>query len=264
MSLKLIITNTATLKPNIPNASELNSLARKVGDFEGVFPIHVTDVDTGTRQITIADGPTNLILLQVQPGDKVVIEGGDAEGEYTVDTVDGPKKLTVVEAIADATSGKMNIFISVPTEITLPATLESKVIPAGGSTTLTIEKENLLKEWLNAEPNAVSDLQALVDKGYVQVEAVPSGRVAGNDIMAQVAAIESNKGEMVGTAEMAAETSVAVVFDEPLQTDEYTVSVTATASIAGDVWVTDKLATGFTINIGASHTGTFDWAVALT
>jgi hypothetical protein len=158
---------------------------------------------------------------------------------------------------------KLTITNASGAELTLPPTLESKVLADSASEEFIIETNNLRKEWLNNDPSMVKDIQALVDAGDVTVAVEGLQTSVINDVLAMVESATAAAGTLKGTASIAAATSVAVTFDDALSTDEYNVQLTALEdnSVEGPLWVSDKLTTGFTINIGASWTGDVDWVV---
>jgi hypothetical protein len=76
----------------------------------------VSNIDSVTKTITISSG--DLKDPRVQNLDIIVIVGGLAAGEYTVDTIISDKIFTVNETIPNATSGSIGVFYRSGAEIT--------------------------------------------------------------------------------------------------------------------------------------------------
>ena len=78
--------------------------------FTDAFPATITNVDSGTKTITLEGGSRLQNGWQAQKGDIVEIVGGDAQGDYTIDEVLSQTEMSVVESIPNASSGDVTIY----------------------------------------------------------------------------------------------------------------------------------------------------------
>ena len=66
---------------------------------------------------------------------------------------------------------------------------------------------------------------------------------------------------LTGSGQFSAATSVAVLFDVAEPNTSYRVSVTPTANANGNIWVSSKATSRFTVNSSGSSSATFDWVI---
>jgi len=95
------------LDPLIVSHAELESIGQTYVK-DGVFPLTNSSTAASTRNVYSVGG--RWVTWRVEAGDRVLIGGNAAAGEYTVESVTDQQNFVVVESIVDSTGGTVEVL----------------------------------------------------------------------------------------------------------------------------------------------------------
>lgn len=236
----------------------------------------IADVTGGT--ITLNEAI--LDRISIEEGDPLEIFGGNAAGEYTIDTINSDTEFTVNESISDASDGDVEIYSF--TELPLPDSIARlpSISRESGDVRETLDPEEeltfrrdesrLLRETLNKKETLVDDIERLVEEGSLDILTLSPALNKDSDDLKfgeRLKEVMQDYDEFKGVEPVDGVDTKTVSLPQELPNADYHIKglvLDSAPGTAGHPWVTNKTTDSFDLKFAdTSYSGNVEWTIEL-